>query len=209
MSLSDAHNEAPTPYGIFQTNGIPITAADGIFAKTCRLNHSCSPNARYTWRSDLKRELVFAIRPICVGEEVTVSYKDCNRPSAERRAILEQMFKFVCSCPACSEASAESDTRRGYIGTLIDQIPIVGYEDQVAALELAEQALQLMAEEGIDTPTNTMGVHNLAFQLAMKIGDKYKAEESIRLCMECAIQCRGVGSAEAIAYEAQLGELRK
>ena len=44
----------------------------GIFALSCRLNHACIPNARFVWREDLRKELVFAMRPIKEGEQITV-----------------------------------------------------------------------------------------------------------------------------------------
>jgi len=162
LGLTDVHHAEATPYGIFRTNGIPMSGADGLFAKTCRLNHSCSPNSRYTWRADLKRELVFALRPIAAGEELTVEYKDCNRPCAERRLVLEQMFKFVCACSSCCDSSEESDNRRAMIGGLIERIPAVGYDDQPAALEIAERVLELMAEEDVATATNRMGLYLVA-----------------------------------------------
>ena len=57
MSLSDAFAPgSPTPEGVIRTNCIPLTRANeckeescrGLFALTCRLNHSCAgaSNAR-------------------------------------------------------------------------------------------------------------------------------------------------------------------
>jgi hypothetical protein len=82
MDLTDVHGDernlgsgvTRSCWGIFATNAIPITNGAALFAQTCRVNHSCSPNARYTWRADLGRELVVALKPIAAGEEVTVQY---------------------------------------------------------------------------------------------------------------------------------------
>ena len=63
MDLTDVHGSARSSWGVFATNAIPIANGVALFALTCRINHSCRPNARYTWRADLGCELVSTMPP--------------------------------------------------------------------------------------------------------------------------------------------------
>lgn len=114
------HNNYPGKnplQNIIRSNGYPLghanAEAGGIFLNVSRINHSCRPNAKHTWNSDLQRETVYAVRPICEGEEITVSYlKDgCSK---DRKQELSESFLFKCSCEVCSLPAAElkkSDAR--------------------------------------------------------------------------------------------------
>lgn len=44
-----------------------------------------------------------ALRKVCEGEELTVSYLDVLEPSAERQRKLKQRFHFLCSCQHCQQ----------------------------------------------------------------------------------------------------------
>ena len=66
-------------------------------------------NANYVWRADLKRELVFAIRSIAQGEQITVSYIGPHMRAAQRQQRLQTKFGFTCVCSSCVNATEESD----------------------------------------------------------------------------------------------------
>jgi hypothetical protein len=203
----------PTAYGVLKTNAIPLGSTSygatgvsgGLFALSCRLNLSCLPNARYIWREDLQRELVFALRPITSGEEVTVNYIGPYLPLAKRQAHLQRSFRFNCACPLCSAPSDESDDRLVEIQQLIDDVPKVGYTDQRRALKMAERVLKLLRDEGRDTAVDMGCVHYDAFQMAIAIGDKRKAKVHMRNALNCAEICEGVGSPQAAKYTSRLG----
>ena len=105
----------------------------GLYALACRMNHACKPNARYVWRPDLKRELVFATRPIRAGDEITVTYLAEYAPQAARKLRLLEEFRFECKCSACEDpardlnAQEQSDARMLEMQELIDNVPTVGY----------------------------------------------------------------------------------
>ena len=216
MALLDAwHPGAPTPLGIARTNAVPLSTARGgssrrsaLFALTCRINHACKANALYVWRDDLERELVFAMRPIAAGEEITVSYHQRYAPIAARKAALAAGFNFDCCCTACAEHSAApadqatSDARMRELQDTIDAVPRVGYRDQAGALAMCERVLQLMSAEGLDTPVDTGCIHYDAFQMARAIGDSERARAHIDAACVCAAQCEGASSALTREYAA-------
>jgi hypothetical protein len=223
MALHDAHTD-PDDHpatagrsiffkslsGIAQTNCIPLGsgAAEkaGLFALTCRINHSCpgAANAHYVWREDLGSALVFAMRPIAPGEEITVTYNDGYLPLAQRRTYLQNTFGFVCTCDACANSCEEIDERLRRIQSLIDEVPKVGYTDQHRALKMCEQVLGLMKQEGIDTPVDLGRIHYDAYQMARASGSKRKAQEHIRKAWECAKLSDGDLSPLAASYGSKI-----
>jgi hypothetical protein len=92
----------------------------GLFAQTARINHDCTPNAGTWWSERTERRVVYALRNIAAGEEITVSYIPLLKPRAERQARLAQ-YGFQCGCDACSDSvySADGDKRRIGIRDLI------------------------------------------------------------------------------------------
>lgn len=59
------------------------------------MNHSCDPNAIYILEGANIR--VRSLRPIEVGEEVTIAYTDVTVSRDERRDQLSEWF-FDCAC---------------------------------------------------------------------------------------------------------------
>ena len=216
-SLTRAAGDASSLWGVCQTNGIPIGCEDddesrtprsALFAVTCRINHSCTPNARYLWRRDLGLELIFALRPLAAGEEVTVGYKTAYAGRAARQATLHRSFNFECTCATCSApASKASDERRDEIDRLRSQLQEVGFADAPRALEMAERILLVMQAEGLDTPIDVGTVHYASFQLHLASGDAVKAQQHLGQACECARLSEGIGSPLAAKYKAELEEL--
>ncbi|KAM7495192.1 hypothetical protein LguiB_029801 [Lonicera macranthoides] len=68
------------------------------------MNHSCNPNAKAFKREEDKdgQATIIALRPICKGEEVTISYIDEDLPFEERKALLAD-YGFRCKCAKCLE----------------------------------------------------------------------------------------------------------
>ena len=79
----------------------------GLYNDMTRINHSCVPNATWTWvMGDFKRQQVRAMMEIEKGEEITVCYlaiKEFIYGSRESRQ--QQMLDhgaFLCQCCECS-----------------------------------------------------------------------------------------------------------
>ncbi|KCV70782.1 hypothetical protein H696_03132 [Fonticula alba] len=90
-----------------------------IIPEASYFNHSCNPNAEFHWTwlqppgqdpaagegdSAVCPVMVFrAVRPIAVGEEVTISYVPTNRPVSTRRHQLREGYFFNCGCDRCCQ----------------------------------------------------------------------------------------------------------
>ena len=88
--------------------------AGAVLPMTAHLNHSCMPN---TILHPMEREHmnIMSVRDIGQGEEMTVSY--CATfdmmTREERRSVLRKVYRFSCSCEACSMGkTTASDARR-------------------------------------------------------------------------------------------------
>lgn len=149
----------PPPSRGYTTHHIPTIA---------RANHSCSPNAEYSYLPHVGRPdpLLIAIKDIAVGEEICQAYVDIFVSRADRREELQRYHGFVCVCdPCCAFDGAsedmikKSDENRKEIWTSItaqgfdtlDGLPGTkvpfdeNYEKQV-------RMLKLMDEENLWTP---------------------------------------------------------
>ncbi|XP_029117181.1 histone-lysine N-methyltransferase ATXR2 isoform X1 [Elaeis guineensis] len=66
------------------------------------MNHSCCPNAK-AFKRDEDRDghaVIVALRPISIGEEITISYIDEDLPYDERQVQLAD-YGFRCRCARC------------------------------------------------------------------------------------------------------------
>ncbi|QDS75469.1 hypothetical protein FKW77_004315 [Venturia effusa] len=107
--LSDLHKAHPDDsqyIRIWNTNhfAIPPDLRTGcLYVKASFLNHSCEPNADYTF-TEGGWIVVVAARDIGEGEEVTISYvgpEILMLGAGERRRALRGRCGFECLCEAC------------------------------------------------------------------------------------------------------------
>ena len=61
-----------------------------------KMNHSCDPNAFVFFEGSQIR--VRSLRPICPGDEVTISYINNTLQRPYRKALLESKWFFNCEC---------------------------------------------------------------------------------------------------------------
>ena len=107
---------------IFAANSMQVCEVGALYSATegalyhhiSLINHSCNPNAVWSWtKGDFRRKVVRAIKPIKKGEEILVNYVDLedfnygNRES--RRLALVDKFGFLCKCSECSLEGSEFD----------------------------------------------------------------------------------------------------
>jgi hypothetical protein len=87
----------------------------GLYLLASAANHSCAPNAHYTFDSQTNAITVRAIHSISAHEVVTISYGPVGgAPVPERRAELYESHFFWCHCPACvSETTTSTTTDNG------------------------------------------------------------------------------------------------
>jgi hypothetical protein len=80
-----------------------------VFPRACFFNHSCCPNILKKRRVGLRaRQMEFwSTELIQEGEECCINYGDILAGVEERKARLESMYFFHCSCPRCLKEEAE------------------------------------------------------------------------------------------------------
>ena len=79
FSQAEIYGVERTVHGIFYTNYIDVTPADGpdigcMYRHICRLNHSCKPNAYWYYKQAEDKLALFACRDIKACEELFVDY---------------------------------------------------------------------------------------------------------------------------------------
>ena len=99
----------------------------GIFEHASRFNHSCIPNAHFTWNPDIGQDgqgrlTVHAIRDIAFGDEVVVNYRTENsyKERAARMQELRDDYGFNCTCPVCATHSVQSEQNRRSMAQIVD-----------------------------------------------------------------------------------------
>ena len=85
-----------------------------VFDSISRVNHSCDPNAAFTWYSRDQAGVIRAARPIAPGDEICINY-GASGPRAVRQRTLRRCFEFDCACPLCTR---ELDVERATVQEL-------------------------------------------------------------------------------------------
>mmetsp|Transcript_118369 Transcript_118369/g.330145 ORF Transcript_118369/g.330145 Transcript_118369/m.330145 type:complete len:180 (+) Transcript_118369:267-806(+) len=94
----------------FQSNAWRGEGCALLYARICRMNHSCRPNVSVD--TGCGRAAVTALRPIAPGEELTASYAAAEVlwcSLAERRQILAETWGFWCRCSRCLSEEADAE----------------------------------------------------------------------------------------------------
>ena len=79
----------------------------GIFPNASRFNHSCVPNAFFSWNEKSKALTIHAIIDIPSGQEIFLNYYsgDFLDTTIERQQELSNSYNFECACSACHSAT--------------------------------------------------------------------------------------------------------
>ncbi|XP_014552346.1 hypothetical protein COCVIDRAFT_110478 [Bipolaris victoriae FI3] len=86
---------------IFQTNCMEMDKGAAVFPHAARFNHSCNPNACFSWNPSINKETIHVMNDVAAGEEITISYCDMTHDKPSRSYELKH-YGFVCDCPACA-----------------------------------------------------------------------------------------------------------
>ncbi|KAH7134925.1 hypothetical protein B0J11DRAFT_426442 [Dendryphion nanum] len=92
---------SPSLVSIFQTNCMEMEGGAAVFAHAARFNHSCNPNATFTWNPTIRKETIHTITDIAKDDQITLAYIDIVHDKATRLWELKH-YGFVCDCAACS-----------------------------------------------------------------------------------------------------------
>jgi hypothetical protein len=147
---------------IFNSNAWQTGSRTSICPLAARFNHSCIPNASFAYNADLAQITIHAIVPIAVDVQIKLSYERPYQTTSSRRAKL-LAYGFTCTCPACSDPTPASDTRRARMVTLDARIrtgrrQLWTSPVPKAALEL----VRLLKEEGLVGEALGLAYHDVA-----------------------------------------------
>lgn len=97
-----------------------------LYYYVAKLNHSCDPNTRLDVDSGTGRLIVYATRPIKVGEELTVDYighgPKFRTMSVEDRRALIRSRGFVCMCAKCLRESVDKILPNAKVAQVCDRV---------------------------------------------------------------------------------------
>lgn len=100
-----------TLISIFQTNCMEMGPGAAVFLHTSRFNHSCVPNACFSWNEAIGKETIHTMRDVEEGEEIVISYVDMEHDKRLRAWELRH-YGFVCGCEACGDEEDVSPSLR-------------------------------------------------------------------------------------------------
>lgn len=168
----------------------------GLFLVCSRLNHSCSPSACSSWNTALSRLVVYAVRDIQPGEQITTTYLGSLLDSRDvrQRGLLEK-YQFTCICEVCAAPDiAPSDARRFVLGRYNEGSDAVN-ESPLAQLSFCRRALGLLREEGLegDIPHQVF-LHALGIYASQ--GDMARASAFAVLAMDAMRICHGTDAVD-------------
>ena len=182
--------------GIWETNAVALreTGDSGLFLKFSRLNHSCRPNVRHTWRNDKKKEFIIATRDISPGDELLTCYikeDDVFDITTARQMVLRENFGFDCKCELCERdgisAISEGNQRMREIGSLHRSIPMVAQSNPRRALQMVDTCLKLFRLQGLDMAFLEYMLLNDGIQIAMiGLHDRQTAIQYARRAVDAA-----------------------
>ncbi|KAM0718447.1 hypothetical protein Q7P37_005517 [Cladosporium fusiforme] len=107
-----------------QTNCFPVPNDENspgeendlvVFETISRINHSCKPNAFFSWNPATQQGVVQAIQRIPKGTQITLNYcssiEDTLKSRVARREHLKSNWNFNCDCATC-KGGPTADTAR-------------------------------------------------------------------------------------------------
>jgi len=154
---------------IFAANSMQVCEVGALYSPTegalyhhiSLLNHSCIPNAVWSWsKGEYRRKVVRTMRVVGKGEELLVNYLDMEAfnlgAREDRRAALLDKFGFICRCSECGLEGRELETneerRREVVTNLAAVKAFMETFDEkstVAALRLGTSTVQVVKELGL------------------------------------------------------------
>lgn len=186
-------------FSIYEANSFEMGSGTCICLDASRINHSCIPNAHYSWNASIERETVHAVQDIPKGEEITISYCSAIRTLEERKRELEP-YVFICRCPACrtdTDFGIASQLRRRQMLDLDHEIADYQHDPRAARAEHGHRdelsailrLVKLIDDEGL-VYEMSLAYHDAA-KWALKRGWRKKALEYASKELDVDLCCVG------------------
>lgn len=170
-------------FGVFQANSIELTDLDrkktktlgaALFLNISRINHSCLPNAVWSYNLSKRVLEVRASRPIAEDEEVLICYADSSAMREDRRKYLEARFNFQCDCKVCSltgEDLVENEKLRKEIMGLTNNMEDIYKDKPEKALKYAKMKLERMEKIKRELISWFPQIYMDCYELCMELGE--------------------------------------
>ncbi|KZV74934.1 SET domain-containing protein [Peniophora sp. CONT] len=169
--------------GIWRTNGLdvgvedPLAYQEGVrpgygryscVGATCsRFNHSCSPNATFTFNMPSFTMEIHAVRSIAMGEEITVAYVNVEDDAVIRQAALRP-YGFACVCAACTSPATSDTERKRAFSSLLPKTS--------QGVENANASLAAFEETGLQSHPRYLELLRRVAKIHQKKGSKERAD---------------------------------
>ncbi|KAH8722595.1 hypothetical protein GQ44DRAFT_828902 [Phaeosphaeriaceae sp. PMI808] len=184
--ISEQHNARVSKdaslISIFQTNCMDMGKGAGVFPNAARFNHSCNPNAFFSWNAAIGKETIHMMSDIKGGEEITLSYCDMMHDRAARAYELKH-YGIVCACKAC--VGLENYDESTY-----------AYQSGVRRYRLQELESETRPHRGMNLPSRVGDREFVMKLLEMAILHREEEEFSPRLAnvfLDVALLCEFAG----------------
>ncbi|KAF2275738.1 SET domain-containing protein [Westerdykella ornata] len=208
----------PTLISIFQTNCMEMDGGAAVFPNAARFNHSCNPNACFSWNPAIRKETIHAIRDIKKDEQITLSYCDITHDKATRRWELKH-YGFICDCPACvgddpQSFAGKSETRRYRLMELEQEFRLTRGEyigfgvSQPGFIEKLLEYATLLLEEG----DYTVRLANTYLDIAIvceKKGDLLLAKRSALKALRIKLETQGPDYPDIPKYQGVVQRIKR
>jgi hypothetical protein len=219
-AMSNVFPEIPSRgAGIFMTNSFDMTdspsgPACGMYVALARLNHSCCPNVQQTHLPHSGEEVLFACTDIEEGEEINDCYIELRRSTDERRAELQDLFRFTCLCRSCAQDEAtrlQEDRMRCRALQIEDQVMELAGIDPATALQVAEGGIVMLESSAGSSSWSVRFIPSMefsAYQIAQELGRRKCAKQHLERAHSLYLTLQGPDSPETQRSKELLGLFR-
>lgn len=93
---------------IYQSNAIDTLDSSsplisGLYPKVSRVNHSCMPNCCWLYNKSIGKLILFALKDMSQGDELTCRYTRVATKFDDRIKFLTDNYGFICNCDECTQ----------------------------------------------------------------------------------------------------------
>uniref|UniRef100_A0A8C5AW36 SET domain-containing protein n=1 Tax=Gadus morhua TaxID=8049 RepID=A0A8C5AW36_GADMO len=156
----------------------------GLYPSLSLLNHDCRPNCVVVFEGS--RLVLRAVKDVCPGEELLISYIDTVSVTADRQRQLSDQYHFTCNCQCCGTQAMDgamlcgeescwrpleqahprleglqADSRILPSGSLLSAAECAVPDDNVHKLRVADLALDACVNLGVWGRALTYGLKTL------------------------------------------------
>jgi hypothetical protein len=122
------------------------TTLSGIFLVIHRMNHSCLPNAIFSFNSDTNKGSVFALEDIPQGEEITLCYFKGNILNSQERSDYLLSYNISpCRCAKCTAEQQSALNHRATAGEAVDG----NHVDHVSESDIRVERIKLLQSDAM------------------------------------------------------------